>query len=66
MYERKTITNERGIPIHDALVLLPTLRDQLAMAALTGLLAYSDADATPETFSQLAYEYADAMMEARK
>lgn len=49
----------------------PTLRDQFAMAALTGLL--SDPETQKETegddpfahFSNAAYEYAHAMMRAR-
>jgi len=52
----------------------PTLRDQFAMAALTGLLAnsYSDGHSQPMCtapageFSRWAYSQADAMMEARK
>lgn len=40
----------------------PTLRDQFAMAALTGMLARGF-DARPR--AQVAYEYADAMLEAR-
>jgi len=44
----------------------PTLRDQFAMAALTGILtAYPDSKCTPEEKCQDAYIYADAMIEAR-
>jgi hypothetical protein len=42
-----------------------TLRDQFAMAALTGLLANPDA-AKYKDRAEVAYNYADAMMEARK
>ncbi len=47
-----------------------TLRDQFAMAALTGLLAYADGDRLSERwdhndFAEEAYSYADAMMKAR-
>jgi len=48
-----------------------TLRDQFAMAALTGLLANPKLAPTilqkgASWFDKNAYEYADAMMEARK
>lgn len=39
----------------------PTLRDQFAMAALTGRLA-SNIDETPENSVRWAYNYADAML----
>lgn len=45
----------------------PTLRDQFAMAALTGYLAHGRwtvEDGT--TFAQLAFQCADEMLEARK
>jgi hypothetical protein len=41
-----------------------TLRDQMAMAALMGPLA--ELCGTAEDHAQAAYEYADAMLEARK
>ena len=41
------------------------LRDQFAMAALTGLLANPRSHAWPDEASR-AYEYADAMLEARE
>jgi hypothetical protein len=44
---------------------IATLRDQFAMAALTGLLANPDA-AKYKDRAEVAYNYADAMMEARK
>jgi hypothetical protein len=44
-----------------------TLRDEFAMAVLTGLMAdHTAPDRPPEFFADLAYKYANAMMEARK
>ncbi len=45
-----------------------TLRDQFAMAALTGLInrAFSELGNSESAYAALAYEYADAMLEARK
>jgi hypothetical protein len=55
-----TITNG----LHHAMPETKTLRDEFAMAALQGLLTRKyDLD---RGLSQYAYEYADAMMEARK
>jgi hypothetical protein len=42
-----------------------TLRDQFAMAALTGLLANPDA-AKYKDRAEVAYNYADAMLKARE
>lgn len=42
-----------------------TLRDEFAMAALTGILAKHD-NILPETVAEIAFSYADYMMEARK
>ena len=42
-----------------------TLRDWFAGQAMAGMLANSDRDGYPEDRAQLAYEYADAMLEAR-
>jgi hypothetical protein len=49
------------------------LRDQFAMAALTGMLAYHGGASSKlvdndgwTAFSVLAYEHADSMLEARK
>lgn len=44
----------------------PTLRDQFAMAALTGLIASADLEAELHHFALDAYAIADAMLEARK
>jgi len=43
----------------------PTLRDQFAMAALTGLLASCKTDCV-DVYVKDAYQMADAMLEARK
>lgn len=44
-----------------------TLRDEFAMAALSGMLADPDTgDVLALVIGKTAYEYADAMMEARK
>ena len=44
----------------------PTLRDQFAMAALSGMLGHPKcAVSEPEKDAKWAYKYADAMMEAR-
>lgn len=48
---------------------IATLRDQFAMAALNGYPALSynlNVEATCEAMAKLVYEFADAMMEARK
>jgi len=68
-YVRATIVNEDGyqrlvttpIPMTETL----TLRDQFAMAALTGLLASCKTDCI-DTYVRDAYRMADAMLEARK
>ena len=44
---------------------IATLRDQFAMAALTGI-ASRDGMSSADYMSRLAYELADAMMETRK
>jgi hypothetical protein len=43
-----------------------SIRDQFAMAALPALICDPDSVAYPIGHAKLAYEYADAMMEARK
>ena len=43
----------------------PSIRDQFAMFALTGIMAKHD-HLTPERVAEVAFDYADAMMEARK
>lgn len=44
----------------------PDLRDLFAMTALQGLLSGGDLSLRRETTAGIAYEYADAMMAARK
>lgn len=44
---------------------VPTLRDQFAMYALSGLLADTNCDLPSTESAELAYDYADAMMKAR-
>jgi hypothetical protein len=45
----------------------PTLRDQFAMAALTGFMGSGDcATGNHDATARLAYRFADAMLEARK
>lgn len=43
-----------------------TLRDQFAMAALTGLLSCEETSGGPDEFAEWSYEYADAMLAARE
>jgi hypothetical protein len=47
------------------IVVVPGVRDQFAMAALTGLLSDPERDAEPSEYAECAYEYADAMLAAR-
>ena len=43
----------------------PTLRDQFAMAALTGILSDPELNQPMHHLVKIAYNYADAMLEAR-
>ena len=43
-----------------------TMRDQFAMAALTGLIARAGEYASTDAFVSSAYKFADAMMKARE
>ena len=43
-----------------------TLRDEFAIAALTGLLADSETDEDPEVLCDAAWNYANLMLELRK
>ena len=48
---------------------IKNLRDQFAIAAITGIYARPETfktSGTPETFSKLAYQVAGAMLKARK
>lgn len=42
-----------------------TLRDEFAIAALTGIMAKHD-HLSPDRVAEVAFDYADAMLEARK
>ena len=56
-----------GNPAIETVQVAITIRDQFAMAALTGMMASDVASGwTQETVSQDAYAIADAMLEARK
>lgn len=63
-YLLQTQTDARGQKIADFIVPLGSLRDQFAMAALTGIIINETNAAN--LAAKYAYEYADAMMEARK
>lgn len=63
-YLLQTQTDARGQRIGDYIVPLASLRDQFAMAALTGIIINETNAAN--LAAKYAYEYADAMMEARK
>jgi hypothetical protein len=43
----------------------PTMRDQFAMAALTGMLAGYSNDEEGQHFVEVAYQFADYMMKER-
>jgi len=68
LYERKTIVNIEGCQLPVVLSEAVTLRDQFAMAALTGLVVanYGRKDIDPMDVASWAYGIADAMTEARK
>ena len=72
MNDSKTITDyiHNQLPIYQLQAMGPiaTLRDQFAMAALTGLVVanYGRKDIDPMDVASWAYGIADAMMEARK
>ena len=54
-----------GPYIMETVVEVVTMRDQFAMAALTGLISRASDFMFPD-LSQKAYRFADAMIEARK
>ena len=56
--------NAQGHQVGSYLVPVVSLRDQFAMAALTGIIINETNAAN--LAAKYAYEYADAMMEARK
>jgi hypothetical protein len=61
IYEDK-YGQEQGV----ALVEVPTMRDQFAMAALNGITANAFKVGGPEYFANQAYAIADAMLKARE
>jgi hypothetical protein len=65
LYDRKTIVNIEGHQLPAMFSEATTLRDQFAMAALTGI-ASRDGMSSADYMSRLAYELADAMLETRK
>ena len=66
LYERKTIVNSEGCQLPVVLSEAVTLRDQFAMAAMTGLMAINPAKDSLKGIAEFSYVAADAMMEARK
>jgi hypothetical protein len=82
MSDHKTITDfisEKNNPHNSSLVQLApqppvssmtyeiaTMRDQFAMAAITGLCANNNVQYNVKGYAGISYELADAMMEARK
>lgn len=44
---------------------VPTLRDQFAMAAITGILASGSLWSEEERLAEIAYKHADAMLKER-
>ena len=61
-YERKNIMDAEGHMMPVALEEAVTLRDQFAMAALTGMLMRS---VGYEETAEKAYKFADAMLKSR-
>ncbi len=59
----KDMPNSMGL-VCECSTAVPTLRDQFAMAALTGLLAYQGPVTEPND-TKYVYKYADAMLAAR-
>ena len=60
------MTDEKFI-IQKTVAEVVSMRDQFAMAALTGLIEQSIAgDVPPKDISRMSYVIADAMMEARE
>ena len=56
-----------GQAVGIGLVEVPDMRDQFAMAALTGFMGSGDcATGNHDAAARLAYRFADAMLEARK
>ena len=69
LYERHTLTDENGVqrPFKTPILITEvlTIRDQFAMAALTGMIP-SISSSNWKKIAEHSYEVADAMLEARK
>jgi hypothetical protein len=65
-YLLQTQTDARGQKIADFIVPLGSLRDQFAMAAMTGLCANNHVENNVKAYAKISYDLADAMMEERK
>ena len=55
-----------GSPLIPPIDQAPTLLDQFAMAALTGMCAYPDCEGTYDDIAMQVYQIAQAMMKARE
>lgn len=66
LYERKSIQDENGYQIPAVLSEATTLRDQFAMAAMTGLMAINPAAGSLAGIAEFSYIAADAMLKARE
>lgn len=64
--EAETLAIQNRVLERENRRLRKALRDEYAMAALTGLLAHHGVELEPRVAGQYAIEYADAMLEARK
>lgn len=60
-----TTRTPTGPYILETFVEIVSLRDQFAMAALTAVIT-AEESSEPKTAAKYAYEYADAMLKARK
>jgi len=62
----RTLVKEHRAFIEQYQNQMPTLRDQFAMSALSGITANAFKVGGPEYFANQAYAIADAMLEARE
>ena len=58
--------SERALRVFELQKENQRLRDEFAMAALSGILGADSSPPRPTAAAKYAYGYADAMMEARK
>ena len=66
-FERKSVSNPQGYHLPATLQEAVTLRDQFAMAALTGILANPPVDMRGlHDYATDAYRFADEMLKARE